>query len=133
MRHLYVSDIQRDIHSANFICELFGSQEDNTIRSLVQKFQRRGRPIAAHHVEGGILTEGSEGALDGLLVVAVVGVEKRDEFLVAFLVLIMLGSTVFYGGRITKRMNADAEALVDRQRVRELPYFRNKQTIVQRS
>lgn len=36
---------------------------------------------------------------------------QRLEFGIAFLVLFMLGSTVFYGGRITKRMNADAEAL----------------------
>lgn len=36
---------------------------------------------------------------------------QRMEFFVAFLMLLMLGSTVFYGGRITKRMNADAEAL----------------------
>ena len=36
---------------------------------------------------------------------------RRMEFVVAVLVLIMLGSTVFYGGRVTRRMNADAEAL----------------------
>jgi len=36
---------------------------------------------------------------------------RRMEFVVAILVLVMLGSAVFYGGRITARMNADAEAL----------------------
>ena len=36
---------------------------------------------------------------------------RRLEFVVAGLVIVMLGSTVFYGGRITQRMNADAEAL----------------------
>ena len=36
---------------------------------------------------------------------------QRMEFVVAVLMLLMLGSTVFYGGRITQRMNADAEAL----------------------
>ncbi|MFM8468956.1 MAG: sensor histidine kinase [Limisphaerales bacterium] len=36
---------------------------------------------------------------------------RRMEFVVAVLVLVMLISTVFYGGRITVRMNADAEAL----------------------
>lgn len=36
---------------------------------------------------------------------------RRLEFIVAGLVIVMLGSTVFYGGRITQRMNADAEAL----------------------
>ncbi len=36
---------------------------------------------------------------------------QRLEFVVAVLVLVMVGSTVFYGGRITRRMNADAEAL----------------------
>ncbi len=36
---------------------------------------------------------------------------RRMEFVVAVLVLVMLGSTVFYGGRVTRRMNADAEAL----------------------
>ena len=36
---------------------------------------------------------------------------RRMEFVVTGLVLVMLGSTVFYGGRITRRMNEDAEAL----------------------
>ncbi|MBI5802090.1 MAG: HAMP domain-containing histidine kinase, partial [Verrucomicrobia bacterium] len=36
---------------------------------------------------------------------------RKMEFIVAALVLVMLGSTVFYGGRITRRMNTDAEAL----------------------
>ncbi|MEN9576157.1 MAG: hypothetical protein RL514_4012 [Verrucomicrobiota bacterium] len=36
---------------------------------------------------------------------------QRMEFVIAVLVLVMVGSTVFYGGRITRRMNADAEAL----------------------
>ncbi len=35
----------------------------------------------------------------------------RLEFVVAVLVLVMLGATVFYGERITRRMNADTEAL----------------------
>lgn len=36
---------------------------------------------------------------------------RRMEFVVAALVLVMLGSAVFYGERITRRMNADAESL----------------------
>lgn len=36
---------------------------------------------------------------------------RRMELIVTILVLVMLISTVFYGGRITRRMNADAEAL----------------------
>ena len=36
---------------------------------------------------------------------------RRMEFIVAGLVVVMLVSTVIYGGRITARMNADAEAL----------------------
>ena len=41
---------------------------------------------------------------------------RRLEFVVAGLVIVMVGSTVFYGGRITQRMNADAEALDRAQR-----------------
>lgn len=36
---------------------------------------------------------------------------RRMEFIVAGLVLVMLVSTVIYGERVTRRMNADAEAL----------------------
>lgn len=36
---------------------------------------------------------------------------RRMEYVVAILVLVMLGSAVFYGERITRRMNADAESL----------------------
>jgi signal transduction histidine kinase len=36
---------------------------------------------------------------------------RRMEFVVAVAVLFLLGATIFYGGRITRRMNADAEAL----------------------
>lgn len=36
---------------------------------------------------------------------------RRMEYVVAVLVLVMLGSAVVYGERITRRMNADAEAL----------------------
>lgn len=36
---------------------------------------------------------------------------RRREFIVAGLVILMLIATVIYGGRITARMNADAEAL----------------------